>query len=372
MRSPRNVPAWADALRSNTLQSNAMRLSDYATGRDNNFNLVRFLAAFAVLWSHSYALSIEWEPWIDFLRYTPAGVAVDVFFVTSGFLVTASLLRLGDVRQFLRARALRIFPALIVMSCLLTFVLGPWFTTLPLGEYFTESETWKFLVKNATVLAGLKFRLEGMFPDNPIDRVVNGSLWTLKFELYCYITLVLAWWLAAKVSKSDAFKLFTRVVVIGTALMLAGFWWAHETGNPTWGDFRLFFMFFCGAAFWIFRARIPMHPALFAAMSLVLLAGVAMPTYFFWVYPPTIGYIVLWLAYVPGGWIRRFNGVGDYSYGLYIYAFPVQQALIASFPTQSPLFVFFWASAITLPLAMLSWHLVEKPMLARKTGGAKH
>ncbi|NUS61166.1 MAG: acyltransferase [Lysobacter sp.] len=366
MRSQPSAPASVEAA-----APAALRLSDYAVGRDNNFNLVRFVAAFAVLWSHSFALSIEWEPWIDFIRYTPAGVAVDVFFVTSGFLVTASLLRLNNVRQFLRARALRIFPALFVMSALLTFVLGPWFTTLSLGDYFTESETWKFLVKNATVLFGLKFKLDGMFIDNPMDRVVNGSMWTLKFELYCYITLVLVWWLTT-FSKSNAFKLFTRIVVVGTALMLVGFWWAHNTGNRHWHDFRLFYMFFCGAVFWIYRARVSMHPALFVGALAVLMIGIVKPDWFFWVYPPTVAYLVLWLAYVPGGFLRQFNRLGDYSYGVYIYAFPVQQALIASFPAMDPVFVFAWAALITVPLAMLSWHLVEKPMLARKAGGAKH
>lgn len=347
-----------------------MKLSDYATGRDNNFNLVRFVAAFAVLWSHSFALSIEWEPWIDFIHYTPAGIAVDVFFVTSGFLVTASLLRLQGFGKFVRARALRIFPALFVMSSLLTFVLGPWFTTLPLSDYFTESETWKFWVKNATVLFGLKFKLDGMFVDNPMDRVVNGSMWTLKYELYCYLTLAIAWWLTT-FSKSDSLRLFTRIVVAGTAGLLAGFWWQHATGGRHWHDFRLFYMFFCGAVFWIHRARVPMHAGLFAAMVGVLTLGVIQPAYFFWVYPPTVAYIVLWLAYVPGGFLRGFNRLGDYSYGVYIYAFPVQQALVASFPTMDPVFVFFWAALITLPLAILSWHFVEKPMLARKDADAR-
>jgi len=90
------------------------------------------------------------------------------------------------------------------------------------------------------------------------------------------------------------------------------------------------------------------------------------------VYPPTIAYIVLWLAYVPGGWLRAYNRVGDYSYGVYIYAFPVQQALIASFPDMGAMGVFLSATAITLPLAIASWHYIEKPALARKAGGAKH
>jgi peptidoglycan/LPS O-acetylase OafA/YrhL len=351
-----------------------MQLSAYATSRDNNFNLVRFLAAFAVLWSHSYALVLgpqNHEPWVNWLGYTPAGIAVDVFFVTSGFLVTASLLRLDDFKAFVRARALRIFPALIVMSLLLALAMGPVFSTLPLDEYFASSTTWKFIVKNATILTGVKYKLPGVFDGQPMDEVINGSLWTLPFELRCYLTLALVWW-AAKFAKSAALRSFTRMLTIGTALMLLSFWVAHAFGYKHWHTFRLFYMFFCGAVFWVFRERIPLKGWIAVAMAIALAVGVAMPKYFFWVYPLTVPYLILWMAYVPGGFLRRFNRFGDYSYGIYIYAFPAQQMLIASVPGITPEQMILAATVVTLPLAMLSWHFVEKPMLARKRGGAKH
>lgn len=350
-----------------------MLLSQYATSRDNNFNLVRFLAAFAVLWSHSYAMVLgpqNQEPWVNWLGYTPAGIAVDVFFVTSGFLVTASLLRLDNFKAFVRARALRIFPALVVMSLLLALVMGPLFTTLPPGEYFTQSEVWKFIVKDSTILTGVKFKLPGVFDGHPMDDVVNGSLWTLPFELRCYLTLALVWW-AASFAKHKALRSFTRMLVIGTSLMLLSFWVSHAFGYKHWHTFRLFFMFFCGAVFWVFRERIPMRTSILVAMAVPLAAAVVVPKYFFWVYPLAAAYIVLWFAYVPGGWLRRFNRFGDYSYGIYIYAFPVQQMLLELVPGITPEQMILAAAAGTLPLAMASWHFVEKPMLARK-GPARH
>ena len=349
-----------------------MKLSAYATGRDNNFNLVRFLAAFAVLWSHSYAIVLgpqNHEPWVRWLGYTPAGMAVDVFFVTSGFLVTASLLRLDDFKAFVRARALRIFPALVVMSLLLAFVLGPAFTTLSMPDYFAHSDTWKFIVKNSTILTGVKFKLPGVFADNPMGAAANGSLWTLPFELRCYLLLALAWWLAS-FAKSAHVRAFVRIVVVGTALMLAGFWYAHATGYKHWHTFRLIYMFFVGAAFWIFRDRIPMRTSIALALAVPLVVAIAVPKYFFWVYPLVVAYLVLWFAYVPGGWLRGFNKLGDYSYGIYIYAFPVQQALWAAVPSITPMQMFAAATVVTIPLAAGSWHLVEKPMLARKSAKA--
>ena len=343
-----------------------MRLSHYATGRDNNFNLVRFAAAFAVLWSHSYAivLSPAFEPWVQWLGYTPGGVAVDVFFVTSGFLVTASLLRLDNFKAFVRARALRIFPALLVMSVLLALVMGPLITTRPLDEYFADASVWKFIWKNTTVLTGLKYSLPGVFEANHMQ-VVNGSLWTLPFELRCYLTLALVWWVAG-FTKSDKVRAFTRIVVVGTALMLVSFWIAHHYAYKHWHTFRLFFFFFCGAGMWIFRDRIPMSGTLFAGAVGLLVVGIVQPKAFFWTYPLVAPYIVMWCAYVPGGWLRRFNKLGDYSYGIYIYAFPMQQLLVATVPGITPEQMIAASGAGTIALAVLSWHLVEKPALARK------
>ena len=349
-----------------------MRLSAYATGRDNNFNLLRCVAAFAVLYSHSYALALGGrghEPWQHRIACTPGDVAVDVFFVTSGFLVTASLLRLGDIAAYARARALRIFPALIVMSLLLTCVLGPLFTARALADYFGDGRTWEFLAKNATTLFGAKFNLPGVFEHNPLRRTVNGSLWTLPFELRCYIALALAWW-AVKFAKGDASRNFARVVVIGAAAMLAGFWWSRGLGLSHWPVFRLSWFFFCGAAFWVLRDRVPLHGWIAAVLACAVAIGVVFPSLFFVVYPLALAYLVLWCAYVPGGWLRAYNRVGDYSYGVYIYAFAVQQAVVATWPGIGVAGTFFAAGAITLALAMASWHWIEKPMLARKARSA--
>jgi peptidoglycan/LPS O-acetylase OafA/YrhL len=343
-----------------------MKLSDYATGRDNNFNLVRFVAAFSVLYSHSYALVLgigNFEPFVTRIGYTLAGIAVDVFFITSGFLVTASMLRLGAFKPFFRARALRIFPALVVMSLLLAFVLGPALTTLPMADYFTDSGTYRFVLKNSTILAGIKLKLPGVFETLPFGDT-NGSLWTLPFEVRCYVTVAVLWFLALRMRVPT--RAFARLALGLAVLMLLAFWATHDAGYKHWHTFRLFYMFFAGAAFWMLRDRIPMRHSIAAGMALALAAGVVFPQAFFWVYPLTVAYLVLYVAYVPGGWIRGFNRLGDYSYGIYIYAFPVQQLLKSTMPAITPPQMIVAATALTLPLAMLSWHLVEKPMLARK------
>ena len=121
-----------------------MRLSECAVGRDNNFNLIRLLAALAVIFSHSVAvlgLPSSREFFFDHLGLSLAEMAVDVFFVTSGFLVTGSLVNRGDVVAFLWARALRIYPAIWVMLVLTVFALAPALTTLPLADYLASPIT---------------------------------------------------------------------------------------------------------------------------------------------------------------------------------------------------------------------------------------
>jgi peptidoglycan/LPS O-acetylase OafA/YrhL len=93
---------------------------------------------------------------------------------------------------------------------------------------------------------------------------------------------------------------------------------------------------------------------------------------FFVVYNLVLAYMLLFLAYVPSGFVRAYNRLGDYSYGLYIYAFPVQQTAVALFPGISPLRLILISAPITVALAALSWHLVEKRALRLKSSLLNH
>lgn len=342
-------------------------LGQVAHGRDNNFNLLRMLAAMAVLVSHSFPLvhGLGTPEPLNRVGYSLGGVAVDVFFVTSGFLVTASLLRLERLPAFFRARALRIFPALLVMVPILVFLYGPVFTTLSLDDYFTHSKTWKFLAKNITLLAGFRRDLPGVFDHAPFPETVNGSLWTMPLEVRCYLAVALLWWALSRLRARRTG--FAWVVLAATIAFWLMFQLALRGAADHWHAFRLFFMFFSGAALQVFRDRIPLHGGLAAAMVALLLATAWMPSAFFWVYPLVLGYVVLYAAYVPGGALRGYNRLGDYSYGIYIYAFPIQQALVASVPGIGVPALMAWSAAMTLACAVASWHWIEKPALAFKS-----
>ena len=161
-----------------------MRLSDYARSRDNNFTLLRLLAAFTVVLYHSWsALGIGGRDFAyDYVWREIAEMALDMLFVTSGFLVTASLFNRGDLTHFLWARALRLFPAMWLMVPLTVFVLAPALTTLPVKDYLESPTTWEYVRKTATVVGGVRWSLPGVFDSLPLKGEFNGSLWTLPIE----------------------------------------------------------------------------------------------------------------------------------------------------------------------------------------------
>jgi peptidoglycan/LPS O-acetylase OafA/YrhL len=127
-------------------------------------------------------------------------------------------------------------------------------------------------------------------------------------------------------------------------------------------------MFFVGAGCYVMRDAIQLHGGLFWAMLAALLLAVAVNEHlFFVVYMLTLPFVVLYLAYRPAGSIRAYNKVGDYSFGLYIYAFPVQQAISALVPDVSVLSLLILSGVSTMLFAALSWHLVEQPCLRLKS-----
>jgi peptidoglycan/LPS O-acetylase OafA/YrhL len=131
-------------------------------------------------------------------------------------------------------------------------------------------------------------------------------------------------------------------------------------------------MFFSGATFYILKERVRLSWLVFWVFALMLAVSTVNQNLFFVIYNLVLAYTLLFLAYIPGGVVRAYNRLGDYSYGLYIYAFPVQQSVAALFPGISPWRMILISAPITLTLAALSWHLVEKKALGLKSSLLDH
>ena len=351
-----------------------MKLSNYSQGRDNNFNLIRIVAALAVLVTHSFALAIgsgDAEPFRESLGMTMGSIAVDVFFITSGFLVTSSLLNRQSTIEFIWARVLRIFPALLVMLFLTVFALGVFFTSTPMPTYLSSGITFTYLAKCATLFMGVSYTLPGVFDSNPYKSAVNGSLWTLPYEVRMYAILAIVW-IALRITpklRPTAFQIIVVTFAFSAGiLLLANHFYFHSESY----FLKLFFMFFAGAAFYVLREYIVLSRWLFWLFVIGLSIAISNKYVFFVVYVLAIGYILFYLAYVPSGVIRRYNQLGDYSYGVYIYAFPVQQAVAALIPGVSVPQMMILSATITIVLATLSWHLLEKRCLSLKAHYVGH
>lgn len=275
--------------------------------------------------------------------------------------------------EFIWARVLRIYPALIAMLVLTVFGLGCFFTTLPLSSYLTDTKTYTYLLKGATLITGVTWKLPGVFHGNPYQDAVNGSLWTLPYEIYMYGILTIVW-LALRIVKASRLRLFhmatlTAVATSGVLLLVS-----HFTFNaPTEGGFvKLFYMFFSGAAFHVLKERITISHRVFWLFLVALLASALTNSQlFFVIYQFTLAYLLFYVAYVPSGPIRKYNELGDYSYGVYIYAFPIQQFIAALAPGVSVLSMVLVSTLATLLMATLSWHLLERRALGLKRACAE-
>jgi peptidoglycan/LPS O-acetylase OafA/YrhL len=210
------------------------------------------------------------------------------------------------------------------------------------------------------------FKLPGVFEAHPYAGAVNGSLWTLPWEVRMYLLLAIAWVALTAIGRRAGRDLVGPGLVAAALVATTARWVNHWVPFMGHEGPRLASMFFVGAACYVLRARIVLGHGAAAVAAAALLASALHPPTFHLVYAAAVPYLVLYLAYVPAGFVRGYNRLGDYSYGMYVYAFPVQQAIVEFVPGISVSGLVAAAFPVTLALAVASWTFVEKPMLARK------
>ena len=332
-----------------------------ANSRDNNFNLLRMLAASAVLLSHAYPLAIGTgaeEPLSRLLHVNLGTLAVFTFFAISGFFITQSFDRRRSSAEFWVARGLRIYPGLAIVLLLTVCALGPAFTRLSVLSYVSDPETYSYLPRNLS-LKWLQYGLPGVFQDNPNPSAINGSLWSLCYEVACYgmVALVGGTLLPGKAWR---FTAFLGLYLTGYALLKGGTaaYEIRQLHDLSWP-------FVAGMAFYRFRRLVPLHLGLACILGAASLAAYDGSWFielfvFFWIY------LVFLAASLASRLLRLYNSLGDYSYGMYIYAYPCEQMIAALWHGVSPLALASVAYPVTLVCAVLSWHLVEARALRRR------
>ena len=296
----------------------------------NAFDFIRIAAAFAVLHSHSFALLGITQPSV----FTFGDTAISAFFVVSGYLVCQSWDRDPDLLHFALRRALRILPGLFVAVTVTTFVIGALATSHTLQDYFASGLTWTYLVSNLSLICDVD-SLPGVFEKNPYAGAINGSLWSLRYEVLMYVVLASLGFLAKRwglrLICGAVFICFIALWCWGTVagytrypLPLPLLWRVGlEFDGIRFANLGVFF--FSGSLLYLYRAAIPMSPFSAAALLAVAVAsaGTAWSNAVLWIALP---YAVIVAAHCLPAPFRVF-GKADYSYGIHIYAFPIQQLL---------------------------------------------
>lgn len=331
--------------------------------RNNHFNLLRLIAASLVLYSHCYLL-VTGDPASEPLKLLTGEslghYSVIAFFAISGFFIARSFVLSPSPSRFLMARALRLFPGLFAMLVLTVLFAGLVLTTAPAAEYWARAPLYIF--RNLTLVSLLP-DMPGVFMDNPYPGRINASLWTLFYEVACYMAV-----LAAGVLGVFSRPRLLWPLVVASLALLAGLMILPAPERLVIAA-RFALPFLLGAAIFLLWDRLRLSFLALAALAALTVATVGTPV-FDVAATVAISYGVFVLGFAKCPPLLRFARGGDYSYGIYIYAFPVQQIVVWA-GVRDPMLLLVVSGVVTLLCAMLSWRFVEAPALALKPRGKR-
>jgi peptidoglycan/LPS O-acetylase OafA/YrhL len=336
-------------------------IDDGLESRRDNFLLLRLFAASLVIYRHGGAMTggagfRDFIPWLGW--GTDSGkVAVDIFFLVSGFMITGSYLRRRHLLDFLWARVLRIFPAYIFCLVLCAAVLGAMYTKLPIADYYRNPGVLHYVLQNIKLQSHMIWQLPGVFTNNPQRATVNGSIWTLPAEARMYLWIALLGAIGLLSRRWLASSVIAILFVLGilrpdsSILMLPDIY-LHVAA-----------MFALGAICYIHRRTIPVGWHYF-----LMLAAVAFLLRYTIVYPFAFGIALAQFCFAFAYCIPwyGFNRFGDYSYGVYLWGCPMQQTIAHIFPKLPPMGNSLAAFPLALALGILSWYAIEKQALKLK------
>ncbi len=335
--------------------------------RQNNFDALRLVAATSVIFSHAFFLGEGTQTSEPLMRLTGGQtilgvVGVFVFFTISGYLVTQSFEATGSPPRFLAKRALRIYPGLLVCVLVSAFAMGPLISDLPAAAYFRNGAVYSYVATNFTMVTPANYLPGVRFSDYVAGSAVNGPLWTLPCEIVMYLVV----FALGVLRKLD---LWLMLVLIAAGIICV---WFDTASSDYFIGSALWLLPFFAAGMALYRLR---DAGIFRGrIALVALAGLVLSVplnSFILLFPLFGSYLVIYLALdrrLPSFHATRF---GDFSYGLYIYGWPVEQVLVRlnggkmAWPA-----LFMLALPITATLAFASWHLVEKRALRLKPSNA--
>ena len=337
--------------------------------RLNNIDALRLILSVLVLFSHSFPLGTGTEQdepffWLSRGQVTLGGLAVDWFFVLSGFLISQSWERSRTVWSFLRKRIFRIYPGYLVAVALCIWAVVP--LAAPGGSQVYSGATVVANLGPALALRG--FVVPPTFVRNPAPGLVNGSLWSIPYEFWCYLGVVFL----GVTTLLGRRWLITSLFLVSLMISFAFDFFQLNPGGkllgwifgfpPFWA--RLLPFYLAGMMTYQVRNRLRFDRqwALLALVGLAL--GMRIPHSLSLLLPSLGTYLVFYLAFTTDWRWHNAARYGDFSYGIYLYAFPIQQlVMLALGRPVHPLTLFGLALVPTILAGVLSWFLVERRFL---------
>ncbi|SAB69671.1 acyltransferase 3 [Enterobacter hormaechei] len=325
---------------------------------NNNLDLVRILLAISVIYGHGYFMVDNHgsrELLNQLFPFTYSGsLAVKVFFFISGMLVTNSLLKGSTATSFVISRFFRIMPAFVATIFITAFILGPILSTYDFGTYFSDPLLLDYIKSNP--LTGVSYKLPGVFESNHLSVAVNGSLWTIPYEVRAYIGLLALYMIIGRNQKNIA-TIISILIICIPIFDLNKYTFINFKGN----DFKLVISCFSlGAIYAINQNKIPVNlhiPAGLFIMHYFINDAMLSQTLFFF----SACTLCLWFSSLKH--VKRIKVSNDISYGVYLWGFVVQQ-ILASYLHDYGLVVNQALSIIiTIAVGYISFIYIEKPSM---------
>jgi peptidoglycan/LPS O-acetylase OafA/YrhL len=323
----------------------------------NNMDLLRFIFAASVMMVHMSRLTAESS--LSFLELIfDSGIAVDCFFIISGFLIVRSYEMSSKLTSYSNKRWRRIYPAYFSVIILMS-IFGLFITTLNASEYFSQ-DLLKYIASNLIFANFLHPDLPGVFTSNPLNNAVNGALWTIKIEVSFYLIVPIIVWM---IRRFGALPVILGIYILSIIYRLGLEHLGKETLSKQLPGQMTYFM--SGALIYYFfkefqKVKLYLFiPAI--ALFFIFRTGEAAAI----IQPIALGITVLTITFT--GYFGNFGRYGDFSYGLYVWHYPVIQTLIFLGVFSNPYVGMFSTIGITLILAVMSWYAIEKPFLRKSS-----
>jgi peptidoglycan/LPS O-acetylase OafA/YrhL len=350
------------------------KIKDLSVGRLNNFDFIRFILASLVMFSHVYLLSFGQRDFIYKLTNNEldiGDICVGCFFIISGFFITQSFEKYNNIRKYYKARFCRIYPGLITVVIFTTFIMGPIISIEPIKKYLLSLETYKYMISRLVPIYGTH-TLPGVFINN-VSTAINGSLWSISPEIWCYIGISILGIL--NILKIRLLILFTWNILI-VVIIIINYLNLPDLSTIYYIIYKFIMVvafFLSGSLFYLYRDIIDLNIRNNFLSLLILLVLIYFEFYILSILLIT-PYLLFCFAYSKKIRIYNFAKYGDFSYGIYIYGFFIQQTIVnykLKFNIRLNFFIeFLIPYIITILFAILSWNLIEKHFIKHRLSDA--